>query len=118
VISLPPIEIVPAEGGFGFDYRAKYLAKATKEICPGRFAPEISAEIMDKALRAHHALSCRGYSRTDFIVSSSGPVYLETNTLPGLTKASLYPKALKAVGIEFVDFLQEQIALARARFRP
>ena len=118
VISLPPIEIVPAEGGSGFDYRAKYLAKATQEICPGRFAPEISAEIMDKALRAHHALSCRGYSRTDFIVSSTGPVYLETNTLPGLTKASLYPKALKAVGIEFVDFLQEQIALAQARFRP
>src|ERR1700687_5415859 len=36
--SLPPIEIVPAEGGFGFDYRAKYLAKSTQEICPGRIA--------------------------------------------------------------------------------
>jgi D-alanine-D-alanine ligase len=118
VIALPPIEIVPAEGGAGFDYRAKYLAKATQEICPGRFTPEISAQIMDKALRAHHALSCRGYSRTDFIVSTAGPVYLETNTLPGLTQASLYPKALKAVGIEFVDFLQEQIVLAQARFRP
>ena len=42
-------------------------------------------------------------------ISSSrqkGPIYLETNTLPGLTKASLYPKALKAQGIEFADFLQ------------
>ena len=44
VIALPPIEIVPAEGGFGFDYRAKYLAKATQEICPGRFTPELSAK--------------------------------------------------------------------------
>jgi D-alanine-D-alanine ligase len=35
--------------------------------------------------------------------------------LPGLTKASLYPKALKAQGIEFVDFLQGQIALAAKR---
>ena len=105
VIALPPIEIIPAEGGFGFDYRAKYLAKSTQEICPGRFSPKSAREIMDQALRAHRALSCSGYSRTDFIVSDKGPIYLETNTLPGLTKASLYPKALKAQGIEFVDFL-------------
>ncbi|MEA2922454.1 MAG: D-alanine-D-alanine ligase [Bradyrhizobium sp.] len=117
VTSLPPIEIIPAEGGFGFDYRAKYLAKATQEICPGRFTPEISARIMDQALRAHQAMSCSGYSRSDFIVSEKGPIFLETNTLPGLTKASLYPKALKAQGIEFADFLQDQIALAQRRAR-
>ena len=72
---------------------------------------------MDQALRAHRALSCAGYSRTDFIVSDKGPVYLETNTLPGLTKASLYPKALKAQGIEFADFLSDQIVLAERRAR-
>jgi len=113
VIALPPIEIVPAEGGF--DYTAKYLLKSTQEICPGRFAPEITAQIMDQAVKAHQALSCGGYSRSDFIVSQQGPIFLETNTLPGLTKASLYPKALKAQGIEFVDFLQGQIALATKR---
>lgn len=113
VFALPPIEIVPADGGF--DYTAKYLLKSTQEICPGRFSPEISAELMDHALRAHRALSCSGYSRTDFIVSPKGPVYLETNTLPGLTKASLYPKALAAQGIGFADFLHDQIALAARR---
>ena len=113
VFSLPPIEIVPAEGGF--DYTAKYLLKSTQEICPGRFAPEVSAALMDQALRAHRALSCAGYSRTDFIVSAKEPIYLETNTLPGLTAASLYPKALKAQGIEFADFLHDQIALAAKR---
>jgi D-alanine-D-alanine ligase len=115
VSALPPIEIVPAEGGFGFDYRAKYLAKSTQEICPGRFAPEISAQLMDHSIKAHKALSCSGYSRSDFIVSERGPIYLETNTLPGLTKASLYPKALTAQGIGFADFLQDQIALAEKR---
>lgn len=113
VIGLPPIEIVPAEGAF--DYTAKYLAKSTQEICPGRFTPDISAEIMEQAVRAHRALSCSGYSRTDFIVSQKGLIYLETNTLPGLTKASLYPKALKAHGIEFAGFLKGQIALAAKR---
>jgi D-alanine-D-alanine ligase len=115
VIALPPIEIVPGEGTF--DYTAKYLLKSTQEICPGRFSPEVTAAIKDDALRAHKALSCSGYSRTDFIISDKGPVYLETNTLPGLTRASLYPKALKAQGIDFTDFLKDQIVLAERRIR-
>jgi len=115
LIALPPVEIVPGEGVF--DYTAKYLLKSTQEICPGRFSPVISAQIMDQALRAHRVLSCSGYSRTDFIVSDKGPIFLETNTLPGLTRASLYPKALKARGIEFADFLRDQIALAEKRLK-
>jgi D-alanine-D-alanine ligase len=115
VLSLPPIEIVPAEGAF--DYTAKYLLKSTQEICPGRFSPEVTAALMDQAMKAHRALSCSGYSRTDFIVSANGLTFLETNTLPGLTAASLYPKALKAQGIEFADFLRDQIVLAERRSR-
>ena len=115
ILSLPPIEIVPAEGVF--DYHAKYIAKATQEICPGRFAPEVTAALQENAIRAHRALSCTGYSRSDFVVSEKGVIYLETNTLPGLTKASLYPKALKAQGIGFADFLQQQIVLAERRTR-
>jgi D-alanine-D-alanine ligase len=113
LLALPPIEIVPGEGAF--DYTAKYLLKSTKEICPGRFTPEITAQIMDQAVKAHRAMSCSGYSRTDFIISEKGPIFLETNTLPGLTKASLYPKSLKAQGIEFADFMRGQIALAKQR---
>jgi D-alanine-D-alanine ligase len=116
LVALPPIEIIPAEGGF--DYTAKYLAKSTQEICPGRFSPAVTAKIMDQAIRAHKALSCSGYSRSDFIVSDETTVYLETNTLPGLTKASLYPKALNAQGIAFDDFLRDQIVLAQRRRRP
>jgi len=115
LIALPPIEIIPPDGPF--DYVAKYLAKATQEICPGRFTPEISGQLMEQSLKAHRALSCGGYSRSDFIITEKGPVYLETNTLPGLTKASLYPKALKAHGIDFADFLKDQITLAVKRAR-
>jgi len=115
LLALPPIEIVPAAGAF--DYFAKYLATATQEICPGRFPPDIMDAIKSEAIKAHRALSCGGYSRSDFIVSANGPVYLETNTLPGLTAASLYPKALKAQGIAFVDFLNLQIAIAGRRSR-
>jgi D-alanine-D-alanine ligase len=115
LISLPPIEIIPGEGNF--DYAAKYLLTSTQEICPGRFSPEVTAALMDQAMAAHRAMSCTGYSRSDFIVSENGLVYLETNTLPGLTKSSLYPKALKAQGIAFVDFLRDLIVLAERRAR-
>jgi D-alanine-D-alanine ligase len=115
IMALPPVEIIPGEGAF--DYTAKYLLKTTQEICPGRFSPEVTAALMDQAHRAHRALSCSGYSRTDFIVSAKGLVYLETNTLPGLTAASLYPKALKAQGIDFADFLRDQVVLAEQRLQ-
>ena len=102
MFTLPPIEIVAAEGRF--DYTAKYLLKSTQEICPGRFTPEVTAQLQDLAVKAHRALSCSGYSRSDFIISPKGPIYLETNTLPGLTKASLYPKMLNARGHRLYRF--------------
>ncbi len=49
LMALPPIEIVPAEGVF--DYHAKYIAKATQEICPGRFASEVAAALKDQAMQ-------------------------------------------------------------------
>ena len=99
----------PAYGG------RKYLAAGTQEICPARFGDQVNAALQENALKAHRAVGARGYSRSDFIVTDQGIVFLEINTLPGLTKASLYPKALAAQGIAFLDFLNGQIALAEAR---
>lgn len=113
LITLPPIEIVPAEGAF--DYAGKYLASTTQEICPARFGDEVNAALQAAALKAHRAVGAMGYSRSDFIVTPTGVVFLEINTLPGLTKASLYPKALGVHGIAFADFLAGQIALAERR---
>jgi D-alanine-D-alanine ligase len=111
--ALPPIEIVPAEGAF--DYAGKYLASTTQEICPARFGDAVNAALQAAALKAHQAVGAMGYSRSDFIVTGQDVTFLEINTLPGLTKASLYPKALGVQGIAFADFLAGQIALAERR---
>ena len=113
VFALPPVEIRPADGAF--DYASKYLSAGTQEICPATFPAEGQSAIQEAALKAHRAVGAMGYSRSDFIVTEAGPVFLEINTLPGLTKASLFPKALAAQGIGFRDFLDGQIALAEAR---
>ncbi len=112
--ALPPVEIIPPAGRSFFDYQSKYDGN-TREIVPGNFSTEERAAIRDAAIRAHRALGLRHYSRSDFIVTKQGPYILETNTLPGLTNESLFPKSLAAVGATYPDFLDHMITLALNR---
>lgn len=112
IYPLPPIEIrKPKESEF-FDNDAKYSGKS-EEICPGNFSEKEKDIIQKAAIEAHKALGLRHYSRSDFIVNPRRGIYiLETNTLPGLTKESLMPKALKAVGSSLTQFLDHVIGMA------
>lgn len=112
--ALPPSE-VRLDPGRAFDYEGKYLGKGTIEITPAEVGPEITKAAQQLALTAHEALGCFGYTRTDVIVSPQGPVFLEINTLPGLTRASFVPQQLAAEGTAMKPFLEEQIELARRR---
>ena len=111
--ALPPVEIRPHNGNF-FDYDAKYAGQS-EEIVPSHFSSEEKKEIEKLAVAAHVALGLRHYSRSDFIVTPRGIFILETNTLPGLTDASLLPKSLEAVGATMPQFLEHIISLALAR---
>jgi D-alanine-D-alanine ligase len=108
--ALPVVEIVPKREFF--DYQAKYDPEQCEEICPARISEEATRSAQSLALRAHRALSCRGYSRTDLILGSKGPVVLEVNTLPGMTMNSLLPKAAAAAGIPFGELLHRIVTLA------
>lgn len=112
--ALPPVEIVPPEHAEFFSAAVKYDG-STAEIVPGRFAKQVTQELMRQARVMHEALGLRHYSRSDFIVSPRGIYFLETNTLPGLTTESLFPKALAAVGVKFPDFLSHLVELSLDR---
>ncbi len=113
-------EIIPATGPI-FDYAAKYQAGGAEEIFPADLTAEQTARVQDLALRVHRALKLQVYSRVDFRMDSGGEFWcLEVNTLPGLTEASLLPRAAAAVGIGFAE-LCERIcrgALARRSAAP
>lgn len=111
--ALPVVEIIPKRDFF--DYKAKYDAACSDEICPADIPAELAAEAQSLALRAHRALDCRGLSRTDLILGPEGFTILEVNTLPGLTENSLIPKAAKAAGISFPELLHHLIQLALER---
>jgi len=110
--ALPLIEIIPGDGYEFFDYEAKYKAGATKEICPARIDAAITAEAQDYARKAHLALNCLGYSRTDMILSGDDLYLLETNTIPGMTATSLFPQAAQAAGYSFSALLDRLVELS------
>ena len=94
-----------------FDYETKYTAGLTQEVCPARINKVLTAKAKDYAIRAHKALFCRGYSRTDMILANQEIYVLETNTIPGMTPNSLFPQAALQAGLSFSDLLDELIRL-------
>jgi len=111
LLAFPPVEIRPKK--LFFDYQAKYDPEWTEEICPPRSLSKAEQDDLCRlARRVHRVLGCRGVSRTDFIMGSSGPVVLECNTIPGLTKESLLPKAARAAGVDFPGLLARLVRMA------
>lgn len=114
LVPLPPSEVVLNAGG-SFDYDGKYLGRGTTEITPAKITKAEAEAAQKVALEAHRALGCFGYSRTDAILRPEGVLMIETNTLPGMTKASFIPQQLEAAGITVTEFVDEQMALALKR---
>jgi len=114
--ALPPSEVI-LEKNAHFDFQAKYHGVGNREITPADLTPAQTSAAQAVALIAHQAIGCFGYTRTDMIMTPSGIYYLETNTLPGMTKASFIPQQLRAADIDLKDFIEGQINLASKRFQ-
>lgn len=100
--ALNPVEIVPNSGQY--DFASKYLPGATEEVVPARLPGETLELLKDISLSCHRALSCRGATRVDMIVSETGEItVLEVNTLPGMTATSLLPNSARSMGISMED---------------
>jgi D-alanine-D-alanine ligase len=111
-------EIISSTGPI-FDYAAKYQPGGAEEIFPADLTAEQTARIQDLALRVHRALKLDVYSRVDFRMDREGGFWcLEVNTLPGLTEASLLPRAAAAVGIGFPELCERICRGALARRGP
>ena len=109
--ALPIIEIIPKQGFY--DYKNKYVAGLTEEICPADLDLVTTSRMQEIAVKAYGILDLKVYSRIDFILSNTGEIYLlEANTLPGMTNTSLLPQEAKAVGIGYEDLCDKIIKLS------
>jgi D-alanine-D-alanine ligase len=111
-VPLPVGEIVPKHELF--DYESKYTPGMSEETFPAKIETRLARQLQEYALTAHRALKLGGYSRIDFRVSPEDDIFcLEANSLPGVTRTSLYPQAARAAGIEFPDLCERLCRLAR-----
>ena len=98
--ALPVIGITPLNGFY--DYKNKYQAGLTREICPADVPVYIASQMQELALRIHEILQLKFYSRIDFILNAKNEIYfLEANSLPGMTPTSLLPQEASASGISY-----------------
>lgn len=101
-VALPVIEII-TENEF-FDYEAKYKGQS-REVCPAQIPDSLREEIQEVSKKIYAHLGCSGLVRVDYIASEEGLYFLEVNTIPGMTAASLVPQMVRAAGLDMTYFL-------------
>lgn len=105
-VALPVIEIL-TENEF-FDYEAKYNGHS-REVCPAQIPDSLRDQIQEVSKKIYSHLGCAGLVRVDYIASEEGLYFLEVNTIPGMTSASLVPQMVRAAGLSMTDFLSTVI---------
>lgn len=113
--ALPPIEIIP-KGGF-YDYKSKYQAGLTEEICPANITAEEDNILRRSAEACFKALKLEAYGRIDFILDKKGDAYcIEANTLPGMTPTSLLPQEVAAEGVSYGELCEKIIEVSLKKY--
>lgn len=103
--ALAVTEILPA--GEWYDFDAKYSEGGSRHEIPAKISQTVADQLMRAAEAAHHALGCRGVSRSDFRYDPKRDVIalLEVNTQPGMTPTSLVPEQAAYVGMSYDDIV-------------
>ena len=103
---LPIIEIITEKGDF-FDYEEKYETDGSNEVF-SELDTELKIQLEQQSTQIYNFLRCRWMVRVDFRYDGKDIYFLEVNTIPGFSTASLVPKMWKKAGKtekEFIDML-------------
>ncbi len=97
-----------------FDYEAKYHATDTEEIVPAPLPDPITAVVQDRSVAIYKAFNCKGMVRVDhFWTGGNRPtdvITIELNTVPGFSKASIFPKMIRAAGMSVEEVVNGLVA--------
>lgn len=105
---LPLTEIISVNEFF--DYEAKYTKGMADEVTPPEnLEPEMEMEIKATSSLLYNKLDCIGIVRIDYILTKQGLYFIEINSIPGLSKASIVPKQSEAMGIPISDLFNMAI---------
>lgn len=110
------VSIQPKDGG-AYDYTNKYTVGRTTYLAPAPFPEEATRRLQWAAEAAFEACGCRDFARVDFFYDRGSFVFLEINTIPGLTATSLLPMSAGCAGLDFAQLVEAMLAPALERFR-
>jgi len=102
LIVLPLTEII-SKNDF-FDYEAKYTDGMREEPTPADVNVEIEQDVKTVSAFLYRQLDCKGFVRFDYILTENELYFLEVNTIPGMTEASIIPKMVAAYGMPIKEF--------------
>jgi len=107
---------VRPKGGL-YDYAHKYTSGMSEYEVPARLEARLVTQLQEWTRLIFQACGCRDLARVDYRIGHDGRlVFLEVNTLPGMTSTSLLPKSAQCKGMSFHDLVLNwvQFALDRA----
>jgi len=101
VIVLPVTEIIPDDEFF--TYAAKYEGRS-KEVTPAEISDALTLQCQVHSRFLYNALQCKGVVRFDYILVGDTFHFLEVNTIPGISPASIVPQQAVAYGWDLGEF--------------
>ncbi len=93
-----PLTLIRSKNEF-FDFEAKYTKGKAEEITPPPINQKLIDDVKEKSEFLYDKLNCKGIVRFDFIHNKKDPYFIEVNTVPGMSSASIVPQQAKAAGI-------------------
>lgn len=106
---------VRPKGGL-YDYEHKYSSGMSEYEFPAKIDPVVASQLQEWAKLIHDACGCRDIARVDFRMGSNGElIFLEINTIPGMTPTSLLPKSAACEGLTFNDVVCSWVAATWSR---
>lgn len=110
----PPAEI-KCEASF-YSYEEKYSKDSTVTLIPRADVPdEISYAARDCTLRIAELLGCRDLCRADFFLAGDTLIFNEINTMPGMTKGSLWMRLAEGSGLSRTEIVTSLLLRAIER---
>jgi D-alanine-D-alanine ligase len=91
-----------------FTYEAKYEGMS-EEITPAEIDDDLARRCMQLSSEIYDHTNCKGIVRIDYIIRGNQIYFLELNTIPGMTRESIVPQQIRAMGLKVEDVLKEVI---------
>jgi D-alanine-D-alanine ligase len=81
----------------------------SEEITPARISKNMYELCQQYTSQIYDFLGCQGIVRVDYIIRNEMLYFLEINTVPGMSEASIVPQQARYFGVSMTDLLTHVI---------